>query len=198
MPRWEDAQRIEAWAGEIRVNLLRIAAILAFYGHHLFNVYVAGDPAVTADYHASVTALAIAWAASAMGLHFALSRRWVPPALKYAAVAWDVILVTMLLILSGGPKSPLCILYFLVVATAPLRLCLRFVWCSTLSAITSYVFILGHAKFVKPDRMVPRPSQIIFVLGLGVAGLLAGQMVRQARRLVRGYPVTTVDKPPGE
>ncbi|HLG41934.1 MAG TPA: hypothetical protein VI643_01120, partial [Planctomycetota bacterium] len=115
MPRWEDAQRIEAWAGEIRVNVLRIAAILAFYGHHLLNVYVFADPGITGDYHASVTALAIAWTASAMFLHFALSRRWVPPALKYAAVSWDLVLVTMLLVLSGGPKSPLSVLYFLVV-----------------------------------------------------------------------------------
>jgi hypothetical protein len=34
---------------------------------------------------------------------------------------------------------------------------------------------------------------VIFLLGLAVAGLLAGQVVRQARRLVRGYPIVVVD-----
>ncbi len=37
---WRAAEKIEAWAGELRVNLLRLTAIAAFYGHHLLNVYV--------------------------------------------------------------------------------------------------------------------------------------------------------------
>jgi hypothetical protein len=187
--RWEDARRIEAWAGEIRVNLLRVAGILAFYGHHLVNVYAFEDPSVTPDYHASVTALAIAWAASAMLLHFALSRRWVPPPLKAAAVTWDLLLATALSMLSGGPKSPLVALFFLIVASAALRLSLPLVWGATLGAMAGYVAVLGHAKFYQPEWQVPRTAQVIFVLALAVAGLLAGQMVRQARRLVRGYPV---------
>jgi hypothetical protein len=48
-----------------------------------------------------------------------------------------------------------------------------------------------------PDaERLSRPNQIIFELALGGAGLLAGQMVRQARRLVEGYPVTVVEDEP--
>lgn len=187
---WNDARRIEAWAGEIRVNLLRVAAILAFYGHHLLNVYFFQDIGAAGTYHASVTALAIAWSAGAMLLHFALSRRWVPPPLMAAAVTWDLLLVTVLLILSGGPKSPLTFLYLLVVASSALRLSLPLVWGATLGAIAGYIVVLGHARFYQPDWQIPRTAQAIFILGLAVAGLLAGQMVRQARRLVRGYPIT--------
>ena len=41
--RWADARRLEAWAGEVRVNLIRLVAVLAFYGHHLVNIFVIRD-----------------------------------------------------------------------------------------------------------------------------------------------------------
>jgi hypothetical protein len=48
---WADAQRLEGWAGETRVNLIRAAAVVAFYGHHLANVYlIHDDPAVRGLY----------------------------------------------------------------------------------------------------------------------------------------------------
>ena len=34
------AQRVEARAGEVRLNLVRLAALTAFYACHLVNVYL--------------------------------------------------------------------------------------------------------------------------------------------------------------
>lgn len=34
------ARRVEAWAGEVRLNLVRLAALTAFYACHLVNVYL--------------------------------------------------------------------------------------------------------------------------------------------------------------
>src|SRR5204862_419069 len=77
---WADVRRIEAWAGEVRVNLIRLAGILIFYGHHLLNVfYFRDDPTVTAHYHAAVTGVVVAWSAAVVGLHVCLSRRCLPP-----------------------------------------------------------------------------------------------------------------------
>ena len=66
-PRWEDARRLEAWAGETRVNLVRAAALAVFYAYHLLNVYVfsAGLPAdelanLRGPYHLKVTCVALA------------------------------------------------------------------------------------------------------------------------------------------
>src|SRR5205085_9256778 len=113
----------------------------------------------------------------------------------------------------AGPHSPLVFLYFLVVAASPLRLSLRLVYAATLGAMAAatlmmgaYVFCLvGMEKYytagdpwavprATPPWLVPRASEVIFLLSLGAAGLLAGQVVRQARRLVQGYPVTIEDK----
>jgi hypothetical protein len=202
--RWADACRLEAWAGEVRVNLLRTVALIVFYGHHLINVW-AGDPTLTPQYNATVTAVVFAWVLAVFVLHVCLSRRWVPPALKYFATFWDLALITALLIASpAGPRSPLIFLYFVVLAAAPLRLSVALVQVTTLAVWAAALLALGHYVFVRvgPDAYyaadsrtrIPRTSEVIFLLAVGAAGLFAGQVVRQARRLVHGYPVA-VEEP---
>jgi hypothetical protein len=201
---WTDAQRLEGWAGEVRVNLVRVLALVGFYGHHLLRAYVfRADPDLTGAYHAQVTAVVVAWLAAALGLHFCLIRRWVPPGLKYAAVLWDLTLLTALLIFTPeGPRSPLVALYFVVIATAPLRLSLRLVYAATFGAVAGYLALLGEYVFFRigaeryyadPALRIPRAHEVMVLLALGTAGLLAGQVVRQARRLVLGHPVSVRD-----
>jgi hypothetical protein len=190
---WADARRIESWAGEVRVNLIRLAAIVVFYGQHLVNVYLfRDDPTIGGAYHASVTALVLAWSVLVLLLYFCLSRRWVPPALKYFATTWDIVLITLLLLLTRDPKTMLVVLYFLVIAAAVLRLSLPLVYFTTLGAMAAYLYFLGYVRYwlqLPAEQRLSRPQQIVFLLALGTAGLLAGQVVRQARRLALGYPV---------
>jgi len=183
---WTAAQRVEAWTGELRVNVIRLAAILAFYGHHLFNQYVLKQE-FPPRYTLAVTVLAVVWGLGALALHIALNGHWMPPALRYVAVGFDTVLATSLLLLSDGPKSPLVVVLFLIVATAPLRIDLRLVWTATLMALLAYGFVCGHAKWKQPERQVPRRQQVVTGLALAAAGFLAGQQVRQARRFAREY-----------
>lgn len=197
---WADTRRLEEWAGEARVNLIRVLAILVFYANHLLNVYVfRDDPTASGSYHVAVTALTVSWAILAFVIWYLLSRRLVLPLLKYVATAGDLALLTLLLAQGGGMKSPLVVLYFLVIAAAALRLSLPLVYFATLGSIACYLFLLGayawyqvgwEEYYSNPFVRIPRAHQVIFVLALGTAGFLAGQVVRQARRLVRGYPVT--------
>lgn len=192
------AQRGEAWAGEVRLNLVRLAALTAFYACHLVYVFLSReDPAVAGAYHVAVTALVMVWAIGAVVLYLYLSRRWAPPELQYAVTAWDTVLITTLLMLAGGPPSPLVILYFLVIAAAPLRLSLRLVYAATLLAVAGYLFLLGHHVFYRigyetyyatPGLGIRRTHEAIFLLGLLTSGVLAGQVVRQTRRLAQGVP----------
>ncbi len=198
---WLVARRLEALAGETRLNLIRALALVVFYGHHLINVYLRRDPQATAGpFHAEVTSLVIAWAAMTFLLHVCLSRRYVPPALPFVVTFADLTFITGLLIVSPeGPRSALIFLYFLIVAAAPLRLSLPLVWASTLGSMAAALILMGHYIFFRIGRnvyyspeytnRVDRPSEIIFLLAVGAAGILAGQVVRQARRLVGGYPV---------
>jgi hypothetical protein len=204
--RWEDARRLEAWAGETRVNLIRSIALVVFYANHLLSVYVYGDvPSGGGRFHAAVTAVVLAWAIGILVLHTCLTRRWVPDALKYIVTFWDLLLVTTLVMASPeGPRSTLMLLYFVVLAAAPLRLSLPLVVTTTLASMASALIVLGQYVFIRigsaeyyrqgnNDR-IPRVSEILFLLALGAVGLLAGQVVRQARRLVDGYPVRVQDE----
>ena len=195
---------IEPWAGEVRVNLIRLAAILVFYGYHLLNVYIlSDDPSVGGQFHASVSALVLAWSSEVLLLYFCLSRRWMPPGLKYMATGVDIIIITAVLMVSATPASPLVVLYFLVIAAAPLRLSLRLIYVATLGSMVGYILFVGYyalfamgAERYYSDASVriPRTNQVILVLALGAAGLLAGQAVRQSKRLISGYPVTVDDE----
>src|SRR3954466_15801325 len=81
---WPSARRIEEWAGEIRVNRVRLAAIIVFYARHLVDVWDQHRHGITAgNYHAQVTGVVIAWTAMVAALHWKLSQRRVPPAMKY-------------------------------------------------------------------------------------------------------------------
>jgi hypothetical protein len=136
---WTAAQRLESWAGEVRVNLIRIVALVAFYGYHLLNVFVLhDDPELRGPFHLTVTIITVAWALAAFLLHLFLTRRRVSPLLPFVASGWDLALLTLLLALTqGGPKSPLVVIYFLIVAAGPLRMSLPVVYATTLGAMAA-------------------------------------------------------------
>jgi hypothetical protein len=199
--KWEDASRLEAWAGELRVNLIRSIALVVFYATHLLNVYVwTDDPDAKGPFHAAVTAVVLAWTVGIVLLHVFLTRHFLPSSLKYVSTAWDLVLITALVMVSpDGPRSPLMLLFFVVIAAAPLRLSLPLVYVTTLGAMAAALIALGQyvllrhgwEEYMDPGKghRIPRVTEMIFLLALGASGLMAGQSVRQARRLVHGYPV---------
>jgi len=197
---WLDARRVEAWAGELRVNLIRLTAIALFYGRHLVEYWLAdADAKGRGVYHARVTFVCAAWFGVALALHIVLTRRRMPWWLSYASVAWDAAMITILCTLTADARTPLVLLFFVLIATAPLRLDLRLVYLATAGAIIGYLaqlaiyawYVVGYSKYyATPELRIPRSHEAIVVLAMLVTGLLAGQCVRQARRLAMRYPVT--------
>ena len=209
LPAWDDIRRLEEWAGEVRVNLIRLTGIFLFYGRHLIE-YLLSAPEAPARgvHHLRVTWVAAAWAAAVLLIRFQLARRVVPAWLKYATTASDLFLVTLLCMIAGGPRSPLVLLLFLVIAMSPLRLSLRLVYTTTAGAMLAYLTLLAYYAWARiglekyyatPELRIPRSEEAVYVLSLLVAGLLAGQVVRQARRIAGGYPVSVSpgSNPPG-
>jgi hypothetical protein len=206
---WKRTQRLEAWAGETRVNLVRLAGVLAFYGQHLVHYsFFNTQERLSAAYHTQTTALVIVWAGALLALFVGLARRWSPRWLKYAVTAFDVAMISALLIVSGGPRSALLPLLLLVVAAAPLRPSLGLVTAAALMAAAGYLFVLGYYVFVLVGAAdyyggdaalrIPRENQVLFLLTLLVSGLLAGQVVRQMRRsVVRAATPPAGDPPAG-
>jgi hypothetical protein len=82
-----------------------------------------------------------------------------------------------------------------VIAAAALRLSFGLLYLAALGSMAGFMGVQAYARFwlQLPDaERLSRPQQFVVLLALGVAGLLAGQFVRQARRLVLGYPVVSV------
>lgn len=194
---------LESWAGEVRVNLIRLVGLLIFYAHHLIQYHlIKDDPWRTVEYHQAVTALAVAWGGMVALIHLVLSRQQgnqmlarYKPWMKYAITVMDLIFIYSLVGLHHeGARGPMVLTLFLVIAAAPLRLSLRLVYVAALGAMLTYMLLIGTGYFmlgseryyaVENIRRVPRPTQAIMILCLGGAGLFAGQVVRQARRLCR-------------
>src|SRR4051812_7204250 len=206
---WPDAQRVEAFAGEVRVNLVRLVALLAFYARHVVQMLLAApDDPVRGMYHVRVTVVSAAWAGMVIALHWLLSRRRVYPWLPYASSLLDVLLITLLCAIAADPRSPLTLLFFLAIAASPTRLSLRVVWLTTAAAVIGYLVVLAHYAWVvvgydryygTPELRIPRSHETTFILALIVAGGFAGQCVRQARRLVSGPIVSRApDEAPRE
>jgi len=194
---WNLSRRLEAWAGEIRVNVIRIIAIAIFYGRHLVELWLNRAGPAGGLYHLRVTVVIIAWAGAAGVIHLLLVRRYYPPPFKFVSTIMDVLMITLLCAIAGGPKSPLVLIYFAAIASAPLRLSLRLVWTTTVASMIGYLVLLAYYAwyligariyYSMPDVRVPRSTEVIVILAMGVSGLFAGQVVRQARRMIERAP----------
>ena len=200
---WPTRRRIEALAGEARVNVIRLAAVFAFYLRHVIALAQAPAGAEAGRYHLGATCVTGTWFAAVLAIHLCLWRRYLPPWLKYVACAFDLLMVTLLGMLRADPRTPLVLLYFPVIVSAALRLSLGLIYFATTGAALGYLAVLGYYAwhvvgfdryYATPSVRIPRGDEAIFLLALIVTGLFAGQVVRQARRLMIPYPATIAPK----
>jgi hypothetical protein len=203
---WFIAQRWQAYEAEGRANLLRIAAIGAFYLVHLWSYFssqgtlpwlgvlqLADAGEIGKQFHLLVTLLATAWAMLALGILLALQQRIFPRWLPYFSTGCDAVMLTSVLCISSGARSPLVAGYFLILILAALRLSLPLVRYATGMCALGYLTVLGCAKWpasfgldkintIAGEFHVPRYHQVIMLLAIGTAGLMLGQIIRRVPR----------------
>lgn len=204
---WYITQRWQQFEGEARANLLRIAAIGTFYLIHLWNYFssqgklpdwsflrLAEAGEIDKRFHVMVSLLALAWIALAAAVHIALRARVFPSWLPGVSTVVDVLFLSGMLCISSGPRSPLVVGYFLIIALAALRFSLPLVRLATAATVVSYVGVLGCAKWpatfglaTEVDRTVPRFHQLVVIAGLALTGIVVGQVIRRVRRLAEDY-----------
>lgn len=194
---WHIVGRWQEYEGESRANLLRIIGIAAFYaielvnyhGLHLGFLELPKQEGISASFHQAVTALSVAWTMVGLGVYLCLSQRFFPGALKYVSTALDLVLLTVMLMLADGPRSPLVVGYFLVVVLSGLRFNLPLVRCATAGAIVGYLVVSGYARWFteRQDLRVPRYHQLMILVALALTGITLGQIIRRVRRLAVDY-----------
>ncbi len=188
--QWFIVGRWQEFEGEARANLLRIIAIAAFYIVELVNYH--GFEVVEKPFHQAVTALAVAWTMVALGVLLCLSQRIFPAVLKFVSTGCDVVLLTGVLLVADGPRSPMVVGYFLVIALSTLRFNLPLVRMATVGSMAGYLFLLGYVKWftdakVRDEIRVERYHQIIFLLALALCGIVLGQVIRRVPGLAKDY-----------
>ncbi|MDX1948454.1 MAG: hypothetical protein SFU86_23910 [Pirellulaceae bacterium] len=191
--QWFIVARWQEYEGEQRANLLRIGAIGAFYIVQLLHFYVfSSRDAVQQHFHQQATAIAVAWTLVALAVMLCLRRQIFPAALKFASTACDVLLLTALASLGGGPGSAMVYAYFLIIALAALRFSLPFVWFATLAAMLGYWGLVGledakTSRWFDDKHAVPPVVQLLTLLSLGLTGIIIGQVVRAVKGMAAEY-----------
>ncbi len=188
---WHIVQRWQEYSGESRAAFIRVAGIGIFYAVELLNYHgLSAGPfswpklaSADATHHVRVTTLAGAWIMVAVAVMLCLERRIFPPWLKYVATGADMLLLSLVLMMTGGAGSPLVAAYFLLIALAGLRFSLHLVWCATAGCAVGYLLQFVN-WFPQTDKVaVPRHDQAITLLALILMGVIVGQMVRRVRVL---------------
>jgi hypothetical protein len=186
--QWFIVSRWQQYDGELRANLLRICGILTFYSIHLLNYHrwfgLPGIEGASPQFDELVTSLAVAWVLTAVAVQLALARHVFPGAMKFVTTTADVWLLTLVIGVCDGPRSPLVVGYFLILASAALRFSLRLIWLSTIECLAGYLALVIYAeRFATRDKTVPRHSEMIFLAAILIIGVTLGAVVRRVRRL---------------
>jgi hypothetical protein len=195
---------------EIRVNLVRVAAISLFYLVHLWHaagdklgptlsslIGVEGPSTVSGQQHLAITMICMSWLLMALGVQTLISIGRASDGLTVLWTIGDIVFLTAVLCVSTGPKGPMVIGYFLIIMLTGLRFNLRLVRVGTACAIAGYLFLLASVRWpvglVSDLRIesVPRYHQMMVVIALLIAGVIVGQIVRHAYAMSMA-PSTTV------
>jgi hypothetical protein len=192
---WHVTARLEQLRGEERANALRVLGVAVFYaievvnryGISAFGVELPRVDGVDASFHAMATALAAAWVALAAGIFIALKNRVFPPALKYVSTGADLFLLTAVLTLADGPRSPMLFAYFLVIALSGLRASRALVVFATVGSVAGYGWLLLDALARRPQLSVPPHWQITTAASIVLSGVVVGQIVSAMHRAAVSY-----------
>jgi len=194
--QWYIVGRWQEYEGEGRANLIRIVAIGIFYTVQLVHYYTFVDhnpdsPAFqqATVFHQAATTLAVAGSLASLAILLCLRRRVFPGSLKFVSSGVDILLVTCLASVGEGPKSPLVVIYFLIIAMAGLRFSLRLVWCTTIGSMLGYLALVGikDDQWFDPHHFVEPVEQVMTLVSLALTGIIIGQVIRRVRALAEDY-----------
>lgn len=173
--------REEERRGEQTVSGLRLTALAIFYLNELINYHAL--EVVSGAFHRDISLLVGAWAVfAAVATYITFRRKSVfYPSLKYAFASLDVAFVTGLLMIGGGPKSPLFTLYYSSIVLSNLRYSRAFTVFNTLLCAAAFGFLCYWTGQTRPELLVPAPAAVIHVLSMLVTGLLCGYVVSRLK-----------------
>lgn len=185
---WFIVSRWQEFSGEARANLLRVLAIIVFYAIQL-SQRPGTVHGTSPEFHRQATLVAVAWSLVALAVLVCLQRRIFPALLKYVVTTFDVVLLTVLAMVAGGPSSPLIHVYYLIIALAALRVSVGLTWYTTLACMVGFLALVAKVDTTWFDSVHTTPvvNQLMMIACLAITGVVIGQVVRQQRSLATAY-----------
>jgi hypothetical protein len=175
-------KRRETWAGDQKANRIRLAAVGLFTINEFINYHV--WHVVDKKFHVGSLLIVGIWVAATALFSIMLREHIWPRAISYVIVSTDVLLLTWLLFLADGPKSPLVVLYFLIVALSGVRVDPMVCLYTAAASAFGYGAVLEFVKRQKPEFLVPPHHAIIVALALLLMGVVMAHLVGRALTLL--------------
>jgi len=177
-------KRREAWAADRRSNAIRLGAVGVFTVNEFINYHVLH--VVDLRFHVGSLLIVGIWVLSTVLFGILLREHIWPRTISYVIMSTDVLLLTWLLCLADGPKSPLVVLYFLIIAMSGTRVDPRVCFFTAGAAAFGYAAVLQFTKQQKPEFLVPPYHAAIVVLALLLTGVVMAHLVGRALSLLEG------------
>lgn len=184
---WHVSSRWLEYEGELRVALLRVILVAAFYGAQLVHYLSFSDRSQPEQlFHRLATYLAAGWLFVSLGVLVALTRQYLPSWLKYVTSGFDLAFLTFLSASGSGPASPLVFVYGILIAMSAMRGYIPLIWCVTLVSMICYLALVGlrDANWFDADHSTPPIEQMVVLLSLAATGIVLGQLVRMMRQVL--------------
>src|SRR5262249_43461548 len=171
-------ERVGRWARLRPALAVSWATLATVYVYHL-ALLALGSEGEGGGYHWFLTGLVACWALGAAAFQWLVSRtRW-GVAATFAWSAFDVLLLTVLLLQGNGPRSVLLPGYLLLTAATALRFRVALVWFVTGLCVLSYAGLQAEAVWRRPQLAVEANAWNTFALTLCLLGLIQYLLLRR-------------------
>ncbi len=173
-------QRLRRWARRETALASRWVALVAAAGIVQVKYLYSGDGL---PFHLKVMGIFGVWAVIAFFFQKCLHRESLAYFTRFAWAAADVLMLTWMFSITGGPVGPLLVGYPLLIAASGLFFRVRLVWFTTVVSILSYAALV----FARVESSDPPHYPVIFAAALGVIGFIMAYQVERVRILTRYY-----------
>lgn len=181
---WFVFQRLQEVSAAVRINFLRLIAIVVFFGL-LLAIYFSDEPtAAQTAYLWSAIRICGAWLFLCAAVALALYMKIFPPVFKFVTTLCDAALLTAIISVGGAAESSLVIVFFLIIASTYLRLDSVLVLFGTLACVLGYLTLVWNTTgyWERPEGgNFPYLEVSRIVVGLLIMGLIGWQLCRNSR-----------------
>ena len=167
-------QRRETWEGDVKANRIRLGALAFFAVNECLNYY--GFHIVDKRFHLGSLLIIGLWSLCAAIFGWMLRHHHMPRHSPFVMVSVDLLWLSWLLCLADGPKSPLVVIYFLIIALSGTRLNPRLCLFTAGVSILGYLSVLQFVKTQAPQLMVARSHETIIVMSLVLMGTVMAHL----------------------